>query len=978
MIAVDTETTSLYWKHGATVFAIGSYDGTTFHSQRCSIDPLTRQRTQHFDTKLWRERIEQHDLLVMQNASFDIKALCEVGVYDWDEPREPEFWDKICDTSHLTHLYDSSAKRSLKKMAADMGEDYEEVDELDRIVKRVRIFVSNRKPDWQIAHKYSTHPAIVPCKTNTSWHKMDMWICHAVLQHFPASELKAYFKEDYDKLHTVLLDYLKKDCVSTYDLAGAMFYSLVERHGDDLTRLLSINSKIRHIIWGIENDGVTVKPDRLEDAIEVCTEEAERMLSECKALSGRDILNDNTVRDLLFTEWQHAPINFTKPSKKFPKGNYAVDVKSLIKLRRSLPEDHRVFVGKWITYKKYTKKLEMLTGYRKASLNGVLFPLLNSVGTKTTRFSSSDPNGQNIEKKPPSFDDDEDINEWLEKTPGSRSVFGPPKGKWWVAMDYSQLQLRIFAVVTGEKDMQKAFAEGWDGHDYTMHKIFSDVEEHTELHRRIAKNCYHPDTEVLTTTGWKLIVDVLPSDRVAQYVPGRSPETGVIEYVEPTGIVRQANAHGHLLHFKSEGFDLRVTPDHRMFSWDQKCNAIRKGKYDYSITPASELPLSRMWSNAGTEIGIRDTDIPAIHVRLAAAIQADGSIAGNRIRFGFVKQQKIERLEKLLNHAGVSYKKSVIGREYKVTTFSFHVSSVTESLKLLDNKVWVIEKLLQLGLRMRQVLLEEIGYWDAALVTGKCTQTRYYSSIKQNVDAIQAVATVSNRKTRLVRGKKGIWCLSIKQRCTTKQVNRTPEIIPYTGEVVCLSVPSSLLVVRDGGIPVISGNCNFGFIFGASPSKIEETAGRPGLWDVVTSMFPNAHGFIEQTKKSINSSGYVNTLGNYPLRMDLVQNKYRGNWEYKAHAGVNYIVQGTEGVIVKEAIFRCGDYLIKHRFGGRICMLIHDEIVFEVPAFVKRSHLLGLKKCMEDAAQMYGVHAPVDGDLITHVWAEKKGLDLGD
>jgi len=656
VIAVDTETTSLYWHHGAECFAIGAYDGKTFSSQRCDVDPYTRSRLQEFSVKRWREMILSHDIIVMHNAGFDLKALCQAGVFTAEEVAQESFWKKIVDTSILSHLHNSKSKRSLKvQTKINLDHDYEEEDELSRIVKRCRGFVSFREPDWLIADKDKRHPALIPCQTATRWHKMDMWLPQAVLSFFPVGQLKEFFEEDYDLLNVVLLKYLKQDCVSTYELAQLMFHDLIEEHGENLTRLLNVNMQVQHVIWKTENRGVHVYAERIKEAIEICTAKADLLLKECHILSGFDVLNDTTLRQLLFEKWNIEPVKVT------PKGVGSVDAKSLIKIRHKSEGVPHTFLGKWIAYKKYLKKLQFLEGYRNASLDSRMYPSFNIVGTDTLRFSSSNPNGQNIEKNLNPFDsDDADIEEMLADSPGMRSMFGPEAGRWWICMDYSQLQLRIFAVITGEQDMQKAFAEGWDGHDYTMHRIFSDIpaEELTSAHRRISKNV------------------------------------------------------------------------------------------------------------------------------------------------------------------------------------------------------------------------------------------------------------------------------------------------------------------------------NFGFIFGASPRKIEETAGRPGLWDVVTEMFPNAHSFISEISRQIKATGIVRTAGGYPLKMELVENKWNGRLVYKAHAGVNYIVQGTEGEIVKRAMYLCDKYITEHFPECYIPLQVHDEFVFDVPAYCSKAHLRALKQCMEQAAQEYGVLAPAEVELVTSTWNRKQEVNL--
>jgi DNA polymerase-1 len=166
----------------------------------------------------------------------------------------------------------------------------------------------------------------------------------------------------------------------------------------------------------------------------------------------------------------------------------------------------------------------------------------------------------------------------------------------------------------------------------------------------------------------------------------------------------------------------------------------------------------------------------------------------------------------------------------------------------------------------------------------------------------------------------------------------------------------------------IAKNVNFGFIFGASPKRIEKTAGVKGLWNTVLSMFPNAHAFIEQTKADIRARGYIETSGGYPLELRDNINPYTGRLEKAAHAGVNYIVQGTEGVIVKRAMRLCDDYLTSEFPEGRLVLQCHDELVFEAPKYFPKKHVWNLTDLMEQAAADYGVKAPVDPELVTTCW----------
>lgn len=148
------------------------------------------------------------------------------------------------------------------------------------------------------------------------------------------------------------------------------------------------------------------------------------------------------------------------------------------------------------------------------------------------------------------------------------------------------------------------------------------------------------------------------------------------------------------------------------------------------------------------------------------------------------------------------------------------------------------------------------------------------------------------------------------------------------------------------------------------------------MYQLLVHLFPNAHAFIEETKALIKRQGFVTTFGDYPLALRDYFNKHTGTIEKAAHAGVNYIVQGTEGVIVKRAMSLCDTYLSTHYPDGRIALQVHDELDFEVPARIPKHHVRNLKSLMEQAASDYGIHAPVDVALITTRWDKEVKVKL--
>jgi DNA polymerase I len=102
---------------------------------------------------------------------------------------------------------------------------------------------------------------------------------------------------------------------------------------------------------------------------------------------------------------------------------------------------------------------------------------------RSGRLSSKEPNLQNL-KSP---DDDPDVADEENETQ-ARGCWVPPPGWVWVNLDYSQVELRIAAVLSGDRAMIDAFNSGVDFHTARACQIFAKTADKvTKLERRIAK-----------------------------------------------------------------------------------------------------------------------------------------------------------------------------------------------------------------------------------------------------------------------------------------------------------------------------------------------------------------------------------------------------------------------------------------------------------------------------------------------------------
>jgi len=571
--------------------------------------------------------MDEADKIVYHNAKFDTRALESIGVPATD------YWDKVHDTIIASHLIHSGGPHKLKYLA-DQYLDISDQDESELLeaVRSARRY--GKKQEWNIAKLGN------PCfpAQKKDFVKLDYWLPRAVAIHANYEKDHPWYTvcEKYaveDAVRTIGLHFIFQDGLRDMDY----FVDLLE-HYDEQIRLLPV-------VYRMEEAGVSLAPT-LNKEVKRYDQESKKYLKVAHKLADNQEANFNSGQQLtkqIYDEYEFPVQHETKGGLPSTKAEHLLELRNELSSPEETPYQ---FITNLLLSKKFSKAKEYLDGYRNSSVHvdGIyyLHPNFNQTGTATTRFSSNNPNAQNIGKG-----DDPFFTEIKEAGLNLRKVFGPRPGRIWLGIDYSQLQLRIFAYASQETALIKSFDEGWDAHTYMAHRIFG-VDEPTKGQRRVAKNV------------------------------------------------------------------------------------------------------------------------------------------------------------------------------------------------------------------------------------------------------------------------------------------------------------------------------NFGFIFGASPRKIEATARMPGLWDTVTDMFPNAHAFLQENMQHVRKHGWVETMSGYPLSVEKRQ----------PHKATNYIVQGTEGDIVKKAMLLTDEYLKLGNYETYLTLNVHDELVFDAPWGWSMGHVRKLCSLMEQAGTSIGLNTPVDADLITTTWAEGETIKL--
>ncbi|MBR5906615.1 MAG: DNA polymerase I [Bacteroidales bacterium] len=263
-----------------------------------------------------------------------------------------------------------------------------------------------------------------------------------------------------------------KETAVLLPLADALLEAM-ERTDARLKQLYdSIEEPLIRVLSRMELAGVKVDLGALQSYSDGLRGQVASLEQEIRGLAGEPELNINSpkqVGELLFEKLKLDP-----KAKKPRKGNWPTDEKTLQEL-----SDRSPIIDKILDYRGLRKLLgtyiEPFPSY-VSPRDGRVHTTFNQALTATGRLSSSNPNLQNIPIR-------------TEQGREIRKAFVPESADSVImSADYSQIELRIMAHLSGDSHMQAAFRDGTDVHAATAAKIFRiPVQEVTPDQRRIAK-----------------------------------------------------------------------------------------------------------------------------------------------------------------------------------------------------------------------------------------------------------------------------------------------------------------------------------------------------------------------------------------------------------------------------------------------------------------------------------------------------------
>ena len=255
-----------------------------------------------------------------------------------------------------------------------------------------------------------------------------------------------------DLMPEQIYEYAAEDADITLQLKNKLEPELKKYGAEDL--FWNIEMPLMPVLAEMEMNGVRIDTESLRETSGVLTARMKEIEKHIYELAGMEfnIASPKQVGEVLFDK-----LKIVEKAKKTKTGQYVTNEEVL----QSLKHKHEI-VADILEHRGLKKLLGTYVDALPKLINprtGHIHTSFNQTVTATGRLSSSDPNLQNI---PVRGEDGKEI----------RKAFIPEPGCEFFSADYSQIELRVMAHLSGDENMIEAFREGYDIHAATAAKIY--------------------------------------------------------------------------------------------------------------------------------------------------------------------------------------------------------------------------------------------------------------------------------------------------------------------------------------------------------------------------------------------------------------------------------------------------------------------------------------------------------------------------
>ena len=644
---------------------------------------------------------------------------------------------------------------------------------------------------------------------------------------------------------------------------------------------------------------------------------------------------------------------------------YGVGLKVIEKTAKGVPSVSSDVLANYIgnpvvddllEYRRLTKLETFIKSWEKIQVDDRIYPSFN-ITARTGRTTCSNPNLQQIPQ-------DKNVRNLIEARPGWKIL----------ECDFSQVELRVASMFSGDANMQHAYNSGSDLHSKTTELLFGDTsnlsKQEQKRKRTQAKSCFSGDTEILTENGFVEFKMYDGTTPVAQY----NIESQEISYVEPLDFRMIPNQK--VCVFENENTSLKLTPNHECII------QVQNGKKYMKKVPFEDLAghgqSKYAWVNAGYYKYDKSQFIEDNLTRLVACFVADGSYSASRtqLRFGFTKKRKIKRFKEIVDRIGIEYDEKVQGK-LKITYF---IITNFEYVTLMKRYCTADKTLLKPAMTELNplVYLEEASHWD-----GHVNHTNLITVSSTNLstlESMQIMAVQSGVRARLykVKDERGnvsdTWTLSYNlnkkplSRFESKNIDlRTHHNTNHN--VYCVTVPEHNIVIRHNGKVSIQGNCNFGFLYGMSATTFVQYAkgynlnlsleDSEQLRNNFFEAYPRLLPWHEECKEYARKNGHTwSPIGRKRFLPDINSS----NWSNRGQAERQSVNSGVQGFASDMCISALSDIVFSDIIDHERCKVlgsVHDAILFEIRDDYVEEVVPIVKEMMEHPSIIDGIDIPI-------------------
>jgi uracil-DNA glycosylase family 4 len=595
----------------------------------------------------------------------------------------------------------------------------------------------------------------------------------------------------------------------------------------------------------------------------------------------------------------------------------------------------------------------------RVTAKGLVHHSLMPEGADTGRWSSRDPNTQNMPSHGP----------WAKSV---KTAFRPnDPDHMFIQVDYASMELRDAAGLSMDEKYAGVFLRGEDPHLGTA-KLVWNLEgmspDEMKPWRSKAK-CYHADTELLTKShGWVPIHELVrfrscPEIAVCKPLPSlRNGSRPMVRttFERPTDLFTEFHPDEKLISFRGGKMMADVTPDHGMLVWDedgqpQKVRAdeltSRRQSYEWAVTTVYEgdraklpeniraleneqlsglarccaifkarayyWPERKSWCVMASD-GIVAEDFT--HAGLKCAIEPNGD-GGDRI---VILDESVTFIRSMLNkvrHMPLAWwiELPPVAKHEYLSTFwklSRHHHSTTSQYRRITCTTKI----------------------DADLLSAMAATCGLYAEVEPRDNA--------KHKEPLI-----FWDVFLDQeRDGAVNMNTfgshdmqrpMTETYAHTEMVGCVTVSSGYVLTRRKGMPLVCGNTvNFGVLFGKQPFSLAPDLGTTedgaiAIMDSIFGEYKNLALYIQANKDFIAEYGYQNTHWWEDGKWIAVNKRYltgAGSPDFKARnaadrQATNTDVQGSSALKTTKSCIRTVKWI--HESGRKVKLhnAVHDSLI---------------------------------------------------